>query len=185
MNQQVIKGKLLLHWETGMEEGCMCIQDMDYIVYIPANYHEPLVFHKNNQFSPGVIHRQVACVEHGWLEFPGLFNGPFILPANTKFRASVKWADGVIEHSIPGEELVVEKYLYEGLIPLKATDLLKVEDPISKRVICEGVIGQIPLTIYSEHESGHFDQIAQNATSSCNWEKYFKENCYAEVHRTK
>lgn len=107
---------------------------------------------------------------------------PYGIPRSGKTRVTVKWSDGTIQHKIVSDDLLVEQWNYEGLHMLKDDDYLKILDPITKNVICEGQIHKIPLNIFSQTIKGHFEQI--NQSSNCNWEQYFTENYDAELHRT-
>ena len=104
---------------------------------------------------------------------------PYGIPQNGITRVTVKWNDNNIEHGIISDELFVKQFDFKGLNMLKNQDILKVFDPISKKVICEGQIDKIPLIIFSQTRQGHFEQSNENP----NWEKYFVENYYAELYR--
>jgi hypothetical protein len=109
MTKKIIKGKLSMHWETGMENGCLAIQDENFI---------------NDE----------------------------------------KWA-------------------YEGLYFLENGDVVRVKDPITKQVICEGQVDLIALKIFSDTQDGHFEQVNQSLYANIDWAMYFKENYDAELHR--
>lgn len=106
---------------------------------------------------------------------------PYGIPQGGKTRITVNWNDGSIQHEILSDNLLVEQSDYNGLHMLKNEDILKIIDPATKKIICEGQIDKIPLKIFSQTMKGHFEQINQN--NNCNWEKYFTENYYAELLR--
>mgnify|MGYP006116327937 CR=1 FL=1 len=58
---------------------------------------------------------------------------------------------------------------------MREDDLLKVLDPKSGRVICEGQVDKIPLKISSSTQDGHFSQ------DTSNWKNYFTKKYTADV----
>lgn len=106
---------------------------------------------------------------------------PYGITQGATSRVTVKWNDGSIQHEILSEDLLVEQSGYKGLHMLKNEDVLKIIDPTTKNIICEGQLDKIPLKIFSQTRQGHFEQINQN--NNYNWEQYFTENYYAELHR--
>lgn len=108
---------------------------------------------------------------------------PYGIPQDALTRVTVKWDDGVIETERLSNTLLVEGWSYEGLNVLKETDFLKVYEPDTREVICEGQINQIPLIVFSQTRKGHFKHINRNNDNISNWEKYFDERYLAELHR--
>ncbi len=106
---------------------------------------------------------------------------PYGIPQDGKTRITVDWNDGSVQHKVLSDDLLVEQSDYKGLHMLKNEDVLKVIDPITKQIICEGQLNKIPLKIFSQTRKGHFDQI--NQSNNCNWERYFTENFDAELYR--
>ena len=103
---------------------------------------------------------------------------PYGITQFAKTRVTVNWSDGRVEYKVSSDNLLVEKSDYKGLHMLKDNDILKVLDPKTKNVICEGKLNEIPLTVFSQTKKGHFDQ-----DKTCSWEQYFLENYYAELYR--
>jgi len=106
---------------------------------------------------------------------------PYGIPQGATTRVTVKWNDGSIQHEILSDDLLVERSDYKGLHMLKNEDVLKIIDPTTKKIICEGQIDKIPLKLFSQTHKGHFEEVKQN--DKCNWEQYFTENYFAELHR--
>lgn len=107
---------------------------------------------------------------------------PYGIPQGGKTRVTVKWNDGMVQHEIVSDDLLIEQWDYKGLHMLKSDDYLKTLDPITKDIICEGQMDKIPLKIFSQTMKGHFEQIIQN--SNCSWEQYFTMGYQAELYRT-
>jgi hypothetical protein len=103
---------------------------------------------------------------------------PYGIPQFAKTRVTVNWSDGNIEEKVSSDNLLVEQSDYKGLHMLKSNDILRVLDPITKNVICEGQLDKIPLNVFSQTKKGHFEQ-----DDSSIWEQYFSDNYYAELHR--
>ncbi|MEZ4973090.1 MAG: hypothetical protein R2820_07245 [Cyclobacteriaceae bacterium] len=107
---------------------------------------------------------------------------PYGIPQGGKTRVTVKWNDGMVQHKIVSDDLLTEQWDYKGLHMLKSDDYLKILDPITKNIICEGQMDKIPLKIFSQTMKGHFELIIQNSNYS--WEQYFAVGYYAELYRT-
>lgn len=103
---------------------------------------------------------------------------PYGISQGGKTRVTVNWNDDKTQYKILSNNLLVEKWDYKGLHFLKKEDILKVFDPITKKIVCEGQLEKIPLNIFSRTQGGHFEQ-----DKSSNWEHFFAENYYAELHR--
>jgi hypothetical protein len=108
---------------------------------------------------------------------------PYGIPKDGLTRVTVKWNDGTIDKQRLSNTLLIEGWSYEGLHKLRETDVIKVKDPVTEVIICEGQIGLIPLEIFSQTKKGHFEHINQTRHGANNWEKYFTENYYAELYR--
>jgi hypothetical protein len=108
---------------------------------------------------------------------------PYGIPQGAKTRVTVKWNDGLIEYQKISDEILVEQYDYKGLNMLKETDIIKVLDKEKRCVVCEGQINKIPLIVFSETTSGHFEELIKKPDELRDWEKYFTENFNAELHR--
>lgn len=106
---------------------------------------------------------------------------PYGIPQGGKTRVTVTWNDGSIQHEIFSDDLMIEQSDFKGLHMLKNEDVLKIIDPTTKNIICEGQINKIPLNVFSQTKKGHFVQAKLN--DNCNWEQYFSENYFAELHR--
>lgn len=104
---------------------------------------------------------------------------PYGIPQFAKTRVTVNWSDGIIEEKVSSDNLLVEQSDYKGLHMLKSNDILKVLDPMTKNIICEGQLDKIPLNVFSQTIKGHF---AQDQTRI--WEQYFSDNYYAELYRS-
>lgn len=105
---------------------------------------------------------------------------PYGIPHDVQTRVSVNWNDGVTEHKKMTKELLVESWDFKGMNQLNETDYLKVYALDSEKIICEGQINEIPLSLFSHTSKGHFEQIKDRSTD---WEKYFNENYHAELYR--
>jgi hypothetical protein len=103
---------------------------------------------------------------------------PYGIPQFAKTRMTVNWSDGNISEKLSSDNLLIEKYDFKGLHMLKNQDIIKVYDIKSKDIIREGLIDEIPLKIFSQTQKGHFEK-----DGSGNWERYFSDNYYAELHR--
>ena len=103
---------------------------------------------------------------------------PYGIPQFAETRVTVNWSDGHIECKVLSDNLLIEQSDYKGLHILKDKDILKVLDPKTKNVICEGRIYDIPLKTFSLTLKGHFEK-----DESGNWENYFTKNYYAELYR--
>ena len=103
---------------------------------------------------------------------------PYGIPQFAKTRMTVNWSDGIISDKVSSDNLLVEQSDYKGLHMLKSHDTIKVLDRKSKSIICEGQIDKIPLKVFSQTQKGHFEQ-----DKSGNWEHYFVDNYFAELHR--
>lgn len=103
---------------------------------------------------------------------------PYRIPQFAETRVTVNWSDGRIEYNVSSDNLLVEQSDYIGLHMLKDKDILKVLDPKTKNVICEGQINEIPLRLFSQTKKGHFEN-----TDDKNWEIYFEENYSVELYR--
>jgi hypothetical protein len=103
---------------------------------------------------------------------------PYGITQGGKTKVTVKWNDGKTEYQVLSDNLLVEQSDYKGLHMMKSQDILKIIDSKSKNIICEGRIDKIPLKVFSQTRKGHFEQ-----DKSGNWEYYFVENYYAELHR--
>lgn len=110
-------------------------------------------------------------------------NRPYGIPQNGLTRVTVKWNDGSLEKKRLSNSLLVEGWSYDGLHLLKETDLLKVIDFKTNKVICEGQLNKIPLKLFSQTMKGHFENLNQNFDEVSKWEKYFTERYTAELHR--
>lgn len=108
---------------------------------------------------------------------------PFGIPKDGLTRITVEWNDGFIETERLSNTLLVEGYSYDGLHMLKETDFLKVIDPNTNEIICEGQLNKIPLKLFSQSIKGHFEKVNKNAEEISNWEKYFTEKYTAELYR--
>jgi hypothetical protein len=73
-----------------------------------------------------------------------------------------------------------KRWDFKGLNTLKETDYLKVYALDSEKVICEGQVNKIPLSVFSGTLKGHFEQIKDK---SADWEIYFEKHYHAELHR--
>lgn len=102
-------------------------------------------------------------------------NRPYPIPIAKFSRVTVNWNDGTKETKRKSDTLLVERGSYEGLHILKETDYLVVLDHSTGKKIIEGQINLIPLRTFSQTIKGHF--------VNSDWEKYFKEQNYAELYR--
>jgi len=103
---------------------------------------------------------------------------PYGIPQFAKTMVTVNWSDGNIQDKVSSDNLLVEQSDYKGLHMLKDKDILKVLDPKTKNIICEGQLNKIPLTVFSQTRKGHFEQDKTHV-----WEQYFSDNYYAELYR--
>lgn len=103
---------------------------------------------------------------------------PYGITQFAKTRMTVTWSDGNTSEKVSSDSLLVEQSDYKGLHILKGSDTLKVLDPLTKNIICEGQLDKIPLNIFSQTIKGHFEQDNSNK-----WEQFFVDNYYAELHR--
>ncbi len=108
---------------------------------------------------------------------------PYGIAQDGLARVTIHWNDNTVEYKKKSNELLIEQWDYKGLNMLKGEDILKVIDPVTKDIICQGQIDLIPLDIFSQTKEGHFTKINLKDNANCNWEKYFTENYYAELHR--
>jgi hypothetical protein len=108
---------------------------------------------------------------------------PYGIPQGALTRVTIKWNDSTIEQKRKSDTLLIEQWSYEGLHMLKETDIIKVKDPITKRIICESQIDSIPLKLFSQTMKGHFEQINESINEISDWEKYFTKQYSAELHR--
>lgn len=106
---------------------------------------------------------------------------PYGIPQNGKTRVTVNWNDGSIQHKVLSDDLLIEQWDYKGLHFLKNGDILKIIDPTMKSYICEGQVDKIPLIIFSQTQSGHFELIEK--PNNCDWELYFTKNYLAQIIR--
>lgn len=103
---------------------------------------------------------------------------PYGIQQFAKTRVTVNWSDGIIQDKVSSDNLLVKQSDYKGLHMLKDKDILKVLDPKTKNIICEGQLNEIPLTVFSQTKKGHFEQDKTRI-----WEQYFSDNYYAELYR--
>ncbi|OIN57040.1 hypothetical protein [Arsenicibacter rosenii] len=103
---------------------------------------------------------------------------PYSISTDTKMRFTVRWHDGVTQYHVSSDNLFVEQWDLKGLHRLNDTDMLKVLDPVTNRIICEGRLNTIPLKVFSDTPKGHFEH-----DSSGHWEQYFSGGYFAELHR--
>ena len=103
---------------------------------------------------------------------------PYGIPQFAKTKVTINWSDGIIQDKVSSDNLLVEQSDYKGLHMLKDKDILKVLDPKTKNIICEGQLNEISLTVFSQTIKGHFEQDKTRI-----WEHYFSDNYHAELHR--
>lgn len=106
---------------------------------------------------------------------------PYRISAGSTTKVTVTWNDGKVQHEVASENLLVEQFSYDGLHALKETDVLKILDPFTNTVVCEGRIDNIPLKVFSATKQGHFEDC--DVDSLAKWERYFTENYTAELFR--
>jgi len=107
---------------------------------------------------------------------------PYPIPISEFSRVTVNWNDGTVETKRLSKTLFVEVWSYDGLHMLKESDLLKVIDPKTDKIVCESQVNQIPLKLFNQTLKGHFEQ---NIEVSSEWEKYFTEEYNVELYREK
>ena len=103
---------------------------------------------------------------------------PYGISQDGKTRVTVNWTNSETQHKILSDNLLVEQWDYKGLHMLKSEEILKVLDPTTKNIICQGQLNKIPLNVFSQTRKGHFEQDKTRI-----WEHYFSDNYYAELHR--
>jgi hypothetical protein len=106
---------------------------------------------------------------------------PYGIPQGGKTRVTVNWNDGSVQHETLSDKLLIKQSDYKGLHMLKAEDVLKIIDPVTKNIICVGQIDKIPLNVFSQTREGHFANC--NKDDNCDWEEYFRKNSSAELFR--
>ncbi len=102
---------------------------------------------------------------------------PYSIPTSDLVRVTVEWSDGTIEEKRLSNSLYIESWSYEGLHRLNEDDFIKVLEPSSEEIICQGIVNKIPLRIFSQTLEGHFNQ------DTLNWRNFFRQGYIAEVIR--
>jgi hypothetical protein len=106
---------------------------------------------------------------------------PYGITQDAQTRVSVDWNDGITEKEKLTKELLIEIWDFKGLHQLKETDYLKVFSVDNKIVVCEGLVSEIRLRLFSQTFKGHFDQIVDGDYKK--WETYFTDKYNAELLR--
>jgi hypothetical protein len=174
MKKKHLTGKLHLFSDQGMEGGRLAIQDLNFIELVSPKHglqNNREVLDKKSYTRTGITSNSEMLVNGTWTPLKDR------IPSADLVRVTIKWNDGVVEKERISQTLFVEQWSYDGLHLLEEDDLLKVLEPKSGRVICEGQVNKIPLKISSSTLDGHFSQ------DTSNWKNYFTKKYTADVFK--